>query len=391
MTFHRSKNIFRVFAVVAFIALLAVKTSFAASLPKPPTITAEAAILVEASTGRVIYEKNADRLMYPASMTKMVTCLLALEQWKDLSAPVSISPTAAATEGTELTEGETATMRELLMALMMDSDNGAAVAIAEAMTPTKDAMEFAANMTQKAWLIGAKQTQFANPNGLPDIRHVSTARDMMKIARYGWMNPEFRRIVDAREHLFVWNAPDGRKQQRKLENTNELLYSYPGMSGIKTGWTRAAGGCLAGAATRNGVTLISIVMNSPDTEDRFTDTAKLMDYGFPLVRVEKGPVKEKIERTVWAHDGRTYKVTAHPREDVKFLLFNGDDKKKFKIDFDMPRFIRAPIKGGDKVGDLVILYDGKEVGRIDMIADQSIQKGFHPIAAAIDLYDAVMG
>ena len=204
MSLHRSK-IFRVFAVVAFFALLAAKTSFAASLPKPPTITAEDAILVEASTGRVIYEKNADRLMYPASMTKMVTCLLALEQWKDLSAPVSISPTAAATEGTELTEGETATMRELLMALMMDSDNGAAVAIAEAMTPTKDAMEFAANMTQKAWLIGAKQTQFANPNGLPDIRHVSTARDMMKIARYGWMNPEFRRIVDAREHLFVWN------------------------------------------------------------------------------------------------------------------------------------------------------------------------------------------
>ena len=391
MTLHRSKNIFRVFAVVAFLALLAVKTSFAASLPTPPAITAEAAILVEASTGRVIYEKNADRLMYPASMTKMVTCLLALEQWKDLSAPVTIGAEAAATEGTELTEGETTTMRELLMALMMDSDNGAAVAVAEAMTPSRDVMEFAANMTQKAWMIGAQQTQFANPNGLPDIRHVSTARDMMKIARYGWANPEFRRIVDSREHLFVWNTPEGQRQQRKLENTNALLYSYPGMSGIKTGWTRAAGGCLAGAATRNGVTLISIVMNSPDADDRFADTAKLMDYGFPLVRLEKGPVKEKIERSVWAHDGRTYKVTAHPREDVKYLLFKGDDKKKFTIDFDMPRFIRAPIKGGDKVGDLVILYDGKEVGRIDMIADQTIQKGFSPIAAVIDLYDAVMG
>ena len=170
MSFHRSKNIFRVFAIVAFIALLAVKTSFAASLPTPPAITAEAAILVEASTGRVIYEKNADRLMYPASMTKMVTCLLALEQWKDLSAPVTIGAEAADTEGTELTEGETTTMRELLMALMMDSDNGAAVAVAEAMTPSRDVMEFAANMTQKAWMIGAQQTQFANPNGLPDIR-----------------------------------------------------------------------------------------------------------------------------------------------------------------------------------------------------------------------------
>ena len=377
--------------MVVFVVLVATKAALAAPLPPPPAITAEAAILVEASTGRVIYEKNADRLMYPASMTKMVTCLLALEQWKDLSAPVTVGAEAAATEGTELAEGEAAAMRELLMALMMDSDNGAAVAIAEAMTPSRSAAEFAANMTQKAWLIGAKQTQFANPNGLPDARHVSTARDMMKIARYGWANPEFRRIVDVRDHLFVWNAPDGRKQQRKLENTNELLYSYPGMSGIKTGWTRAAGGCLAGAATRNGVTLISIVMNSPDAEDRFTDTAKLMDYAFPLVRLEKGPAKERIERSVWAHDGRTYKVTAHPKEDVKFLLFKGDDKKKFKIDFDMPRFIRTPIKGGDKVGDLVVLYDGKEVGRIDMVADKNIQKGFSPIAAVIDLYDAFLG
>ena len=147
-----------VFALVLLV-LFTTKAAFAAALPPPPAITAEAAILVEASSGRVIYEKNADRLMYPASMTKMVTCLLALEQWKDLSAPVTISPTAAETEGTELTEGETTTMRELLMALMMDSDNGAAVAVAEAMTPTKDVMEFAANMTQKAWLVGAKQTQ----------------------------------------------------------------------------------------------------------------------------------------------------------------------------------------------------------------------------------------
>ncbi len=130
-------------------------------------------------------------------------------------------------------------------------------------------------------------------------------------------------------------------------------------------------------------------MNAPDTDDRFTDTAKLLDYGFPLVRLAKGPVKEKIEKTVWAHDGSTYKVTAHPREDVHYLLFQGDDKKKFRIDFDMPRFIRAPIKGGDKVGELVILYDGKEVGRIDMIADAAVQKGFSPVAAVLDFWDGI--
>lgn len=384
------RKLFRVFAFALLTALAVSESALAAALPKPPEITAEAAILVEASTGRVIYEKNADRLMYPASMTKMMTCLLALEQWKDLAAPVTVGPEAAATEGTDLVEGDTTSMHELLMALMMESDNGAAVAVAEAMTPSHSAAEFAANMTQKAWMIGAKKTQFANPNGLPDVQHVSTARDMMKIARYGWANKEFRRIVDSREHMMVWNTPAGR-QQRKLENTNELLYTYQGMSGIKTGWTRAAGGCLAGAATRNGVTLICIVMNAPNVDDRFTDTAKLMDYGFPLVRLVKGPVKEKIERSVWVHDGSTYKVTAHPREDVKYMLFQGDDKKKFKIDFDLPRFIRAPIKGGDKVGDLVILYDGKEVGRIDMIADQSMQKGFSPVAAVLDFWDGLMG
>ncbi len=375
----------RLVALLVLATFLAAGTAFAA-LPAPPQISAEAAILVEASTGRVIYEKNADRLMYPASMTKMMTCLLALEQWKDLSAPVTIGSEAAATEGTDFLQGDMLSMRELLMALMMESDNGAAVAVAEAMTPTGSVVDFSASMTQKAWMLGAKQTRFANPNGLPDMRHVSTARDMMKIARYAWTNKEFRRIVDAREHTLSWNNADGR-QQRKMENTNELLYSYPGMSGIKTGWTRAAGGCLAGAATRNGVTLISIVMNSPDTDDRFRDTAKLMDYGFPLVRLVKGPVKEKIERSLWVHDGSTYKVTAHPREDVKFLLFDGDDQKKFKIDFDMPRFLRASIKGGDKVGDLVITYDGKEVGRIDMIADAAIQKGFSPVAAVLSLYD----
>ncbi len=389
MTRSHINRIFSLLAAVVFAALCTINTASAASLPKPPNITAEAAILVEASSGRVIYEKNADRLMYPASMTKMVTCLLALEQWKDLSAPVTIGPEAAATEYTWLAEGDTMTMRELLMALMMESDNGAAVAIAENMTPSGSVMDFAADMTRKAQAIGAEHTQFANPNGLPDTRHVTTARDMMTIARYGWTNKDFRKIVDTREHMLSWNTRTG-QHQRKLENTNELLYSYNGMHGIKTGWTQAAGGCLAGAATRNGVTLICIVMNSPNAEDRFTDTAKLMDYGFPLVKLKKGPVKEKIERTVWVHDGSTYKVTAHPREDVNYLLFKGDDKKKFTISFDMPRFIRAPIKGGDKVGDLVILCEGKEVGRIDMIADQSMQKGFSPIAAVLSFYDRLL-
>lgn len=361
--------------------------AFARCAAAPPAVTAEAAILAEASTGRVIYEKNADRLMYPASMTKMMTCLLALEEWADMNAAVTVSPAAAATECTELAAGDTLAMRELLMALMLESDNGAAAAIAERMAPG-GVSEFAARMTAKAWRLGAKSTCFANPHGLPDTRHVSTARDMLRIARYGWANPAFRRIAGTRAHLLQWIAPQDRR--RPIENTNRLLGAYAGMAGVKTGWTRAAGGCLAGAATRNGVTLISIVMNAPEIEDRFTDTARLLDYGFPLVRVAKGPVKERIERTVWVHDGSTYKITAHPREDVTYTLFEGDDVKKFSIGFDMPRFVTAPIAGGDKVGDLVVFYDGKEAGRIDMIADHSLAKGFSPVALVLSLCDGLL-
>ncbi len=353
----------------------------------PPVLSAEAAILVEAGTGRVLYEKNADRLMYPASMTKIMTCILALEDGKGKPESVRVSERAADVESTELRPGDVLSSDELLLAMMMESDNGAASALAEAMAPSIE--EFAARMTEKAARIGAHETRFANANGMPSARHVSTARDMMKIARYAWTNPEFRRIVGMRTHLMAWQSPRGKTMT--LETTNALLGTYAGMAGIKTGWTRAAGGCFAGAAERNGVTLISIVMNAPDTDERFTDTQKLMDYGFPLVRMVKGPVKEKLERTVWVHDGKTFKITAHPRTDVRYMLFAGDDEKKCSVAFDMPRFITAPIAGGDKVGDLVILYDGKEVGRIDMIADHGIQKGFSPIAFVLGILSPFLG
>ena len=378
------KRLRGIFLLALSLCVLVLGSASAARLPAPPDITAETAILVEASTGRVIYEKNADRLMYPASMTKMMTCILALERWKDMSAPIAVGYDAADTESTDLSAGDVLSMGELLMALMMESDNGAAVAIAEEMAPNGGVEEFSADMTKKAWQIGAVKTRFANPSGLPNVRHVTTARDMAKIARYGWTNREFRRIVGTKEYSLVWDTPEGKKT-RTLENTNSLLGVYPGMEGLKTGWTRDAGGCLAGAATRNGVTLISIVMNAPSADDRFSDTARLMDYGFPLVRTVKGPSKEKLARSVFVHHGSTYKITARPKENVKYTLMEGEDARKFSVRYDIPKFVIAPIKEGEKVGDLVVLYDGKEVSRIDMVADKSLQKGFSPMAMVLDL------
>ena len=230
---------------------------------KEPVITAASAILVEASTGRVVYEKNADEVRPPASMTKMMTCILGLENM-GVRTLVTISPHAAGTEDSPLglQTADQVDAQNLLLGMMMVSDNGAAVAVAEHIDGT--VREFAARMNEKAEKLGCTDTHFVNPNGLPNASHLSTARDMAKIAMYCMKNREFRDLVGERKAAMRWESPKGRFLG--MENTNELLGSYDGITGIKTGWTVAAGGCLAASARRGGVELIAIVMNSADTE-----------------------------------------------------------------------------------------------------------------------------
>ena len=384
---HRRDMVWRLaWVFAAALVFLSGSVGEAKSGQPAPAITAEAAILVEASTGRVLYEKNADRLMYPASMTKIMTCLLALEHGH-LEAPVTVSERAADTAYGELSAQDRLTMEELLTEMMLESDNGASVAVAEHLS--KSAEVFADQMTARAAALGAVHTRFKNPNGLPAWGHISTARDMMKITRAAWQLPAFRRMVGLPRHTVRFASPQSASWE--AVNTNRLLTEYKGMVGVKTGWTEAAGGCLAGAAERGGITLISIVMNATDGDTRFSDTAALLDYGFPRVRLVKGPSREKIEGTVWVHNGTTYKVTAHPKSDVRHILAEGELERHCSVRLDMPRFINAPVQRGDKVGELVLCYDGKETGRIDMIADSSMALGFSPMAYVISFYDRLLG
>ena len=384
---HRRDMVWRLaWVFAAALVFLSGSAGEAKSGQPAPAITAEAAILVEASTGRVLYEKNADRLMYPASMTKIMTCLLALEHGH-LEAPVTVSERAADTAYGELSAQDRLTMEELLTEMMLESDNGASVAVAEHLS--KSAEVFADQMTARAAALGAVHTRFKNPNGLPAWGHISTARDMMKITRAAWQLPAFRRMVGLPRHTVRFASPQSAPWE--AVNTNRLLTEYKGMVGVKTGWTEAAGGCLAGAAERGGITLISIVMNATDGDTRFSDTAALLDYGFPRVRLVKGPSREKIEGTVWVHNGTTYKVTAHPKSDVRHILAEGELERHCSVRLDMPRFINAPVQRGDKVGELVPCYDGKETGRIDMIADSSMALGFSPMAYVISFYDRLLG
>ena len=239
-----------------------------------PKVTADAVILMDAESGQILYEKNSEKKEYPASLTKMMTCLLALEKG-DPYRLLSVSKTAANVESTRLYGGEWIRLGDLTYQMMLISDNGAATAVAEAIAG--NTAHFADMMNEKAKAIGCTGTHFVNANGMPDENHYSTAKDLALIARYGLTNQKFRDIVGTKTKKIHYERPRG---NISCWNTNELLYSYEGAIGVKTGYTRAAGGCLAAAATRDGKMLIAIVLHSRDDATRFTEAAALLDYGF---------------------------------------------------------------------------------------------------------------
>lgn len=335
-------------------------------------LTAQSAILIEASTGRVIWEKDADVRHYPASMTKMMTGILALEKLPP-KADVVISPNAAATEDCplEIVAGECLSADNIITGMLMESDNGAAVAIAEAVDGSVS--QFVQRMNERAQAIGMSNTHFVNPNGLTEANHYSTARDMAKLARFAMNNKKFREIVSTKNQVIHWEVPA--RQQKLAENTNKLLVNYNGMNGIKTGWTEAAGGCLAASARRNGVELIAIVMQTPGPDDRFADARKLLDYGFKQVKMVKGIAKDRVSRKLWVRGGTSASVMAHPAEDINYPLINGEDPKHYTLSYDVPKVIAAPLKDGETVGRIIIKYDNKEVGSVPMISEK-VEAGF---------------
>ena len=362
----------KLIAMFIGICLLSVQLPVAAGDGGDPEITAEAAVIIEASTGRVIWEKNADERLYPASMTKMMTGILALEQL-NMRSEVIMSREAAYTESSPLgvLPGESVRADELLNGMLLESDNGAAVALGEAMAGSVQA--FAGVMNGKAAELGMADTHFVNPNGLTAAGHYSTARDMAKLARYAMQNQAFREIVRQPERTIHWTSPG--KKSFLAHNTNKLLGKYEGMTGIKTGWTQAAGGCLATGAKRNGVELIVVLMKATTPDDRFTDAAKLLDYGFEHVKLAPAVSQERGRRKVWVTNGLQATTQLYPAHDITYPLINGEDKSKYSLNYEIPKIVEAPLKAGTPVGKIVVRYNGQEVEHVDMLAD-NVKSGF---------------
>ena len=347
-------------------------------------ITADSAILVEASTGRVLFEKNADVVRPPASLTKMMTCILALEKVNPYS-QIEVSQNAEYTDYStlELHQHDIINSYELITGMMLVSDNGGATAVAENIAGSVPL--FTVMMNDKAREIGCEHTNFANANGLPNSNNVSTARDLSKIARYCMQNENFRQIVATPKMIMHWTNPAGRTIL--CENTNELLYKdeksiiktpyNPNeITGIKTGYTDAAGGCLAASAKRGDIELIVIILHAADMNTRFEDAAKLINYGFENIKMTQPVKKNRVEKSSFVRGGKSATVKIGIDEDLEFPLFAGEDPKNLSVTYELPQFIDAGIERGQIIGQAVLNYKGKPVASVPMVARESVQKGF---------------
>lgn len=341
-------------------------TGFANAQEPSLDLTAKSAILIEAQTGKIIYEKNAHETRPPASTTKIMTLIVALEKG-NLEDIVTVSENASQMEGSTmwLSAGEKMQMQDLLYGLMLVSGNDAAVAVAEHIAGSIP--NFAALMNERASAIGARDTHFSNPNGLPDDQHYSTAYDLALITAYGYnKSPMFTDIVSTINKKMPW---PGKDHERDLYNANKLLWQYEGGNGVKTGYTDAAGRCLVSGAKRNGVQLIAVVL---DGDYMWTDSINLLDYGFsqvsPFTVIQQGTVY----KTAYVKDGITDKVALASADDVVVAaLPNEHDKFTSVVEADK---VKAPVYAGQKLGKVKVLYNGQELASTDLIATSDVER-----------------
>jgi D-alanyl-D-alanine carboxypeptidase len=341
------------------------------------SLSAQAAILVDADSGNVLYEQNAATRLPMASTTKIMTALVVAERLAP-STPIRIDRRAVGIEGSSiyLYEGEWLTVEQLLLGLLLESANDAAVALA--LATADDIAAFAELMNQKAAELGLINTHFENPHGLDADTHYTTAHDLAKIAAEALKNPTLRRIMATRRAtipLCDMNSPDeeidlatGAEPSvlvgtRVLLNHNKMLRYYEGAIGVKTGYTKKSGRCLVSAAQRDGLTLIAVTLNAPDD---WNDHSTLLDYGFSrYVRISLCK-KGEYQTMLPVSGGREDFVMVANRQNAAITLPREHAAITCRVQ--LPRFLLAPVASDDRVGELVFLCDTDGDGKTEKIA-----------------------
>ena len=330
--------------------------------------SAKAACVLELETGRVLFEQNARARLPMASTTKVMTALLAIENG-DLSAPVTCSANAFGVPGTSiyLAEGETLTLEQMLYGLMLASGNDAAVAIAEHIGGSVP--QFVQRMNARAAELGAANTHFANPNGLPDDTHVTTAYDLARIARAAMGNDTFRKIVSTQRAEIPWA---GRSYNRHLKNKNRLLESYPGATGVKTGYTKAAGRCLVSSAKRDGMELIAVILKGKTSPDRFADAQTLLNYGFASYAL-KTVIPDEPLPPVPVTLGTQATVQPVLGEENQLLLEKAKTGE-LSQSVTLESSVQAPVAVGDRLGTLTVTFGEEVLVELPLLAGEEVPR-----------------
>ena len=340
-------------------------------------LQSKSAILMDGETGTILYEKNSHESLPPASVTKVMTMLLIYEaeadgqfQWEDR---VQVSEHAASMGGSQvfLEPGEIQTAADMTKCIAIASANDAAVAMAEFVAGSEEA--FVERMNRRAKELGMTDTYFENACGLDTEGHETSAYDIAVMSRTLMGNfPEIQQYTTTWQDTILHKTRKG-TEEFGLTNTNKLIRWYEGATGLKTGSTGKALYCLSGTAERDGLRLIAVVMAAPDFKVRFQETMKLLDYGFANYSAARGlPKGEKIAEVPVAK-GMQDRVDAVVGEEVSFLV-GKNSGKEWETKTEVLSSLHAPVVAGEKVGELIYLINGAEVGRADLVAGENVKK-----------------
>ena len=351
----------KLIALILFLALIINLGLTFSSAESTLSVNAKAAALYEPATQTFLYSKNADERLPMASTTKIMTALVAIER-ENLNREISVDERAVGVEGSSayLKAGEIFTLRELLYALMLQSANDAAEAIAYAISGNVEG--FAELMNEKALSLGLTNTNFTNPHGLDCEEHYTTAHDLAIITAEAMSYPEFSEIVSTSV-----KRVEKEGISRLFANHNKLLKLYDGCIGVKTGFTKKSGRCLVSAAERDGLQLISVTLDCPDD---WNEHKKMLDFGYGQMERVILLSQEDFEYTLPVLNAEQNSVRLGISEDLFVIKRKDEQMPNFQIE--LPRFLGAPILYGDKVGKIVVKSGEKILLECDVVALEAI-------------------
>ena len=341
-------------------------------------ITAPSAILLEASTGQVIYEKNATERRSPASITKIMTLLLIFEALSEgkvsLQDEVVTSAHAKSMGGSQvfLEEGETQTLETVIKCIVIASGNDASVAVAEHIAGSE--ADFVEKMNAKATELGMVDTHFEDCCGLTDSdSHYTTAKDVAIMSRE--LTVKYPEVFT---YTRIWMEDITHVTRRgsstfTLSSTNKLLKWYQWTTGLKTGSTAKAKFCISATASKDGMDLIAVIMGAPDPKERFHDAEKLLNYGFSVSNLYVDENKEPLPQ-MRVEGGVEESVSLHYAEEFRYLDVTGRDLSAVEKELKLPESVKAPVTEGKTAGQAVFRIGGEEIGRVAVLYDASVEK-----------------